>query len=39
MEETHVLHLSNATQRCCAEQCGTKEKEAEELWEGLWFRG
>jgi len=33
----HVLHLRDATQWRCAEECGTRAKEAGELWEGLWF--
>lgn len=35
MEETHMLHLSYATQQHCTEQCSTQAKEAGELWEGL----
>lgn len=38
MEETHVLHLSDATQQRCAEQHGARAREAGEMWEGPWFR-
>lgn len=38
MEETDVLHVSDAAQWQCDGKHGTRRKEAGELWGGLGFR-